>query len=54
MQNLVDDKNKLYDEFIDFENLNKVGKLICFKQLSHNLVILYARRIVLSLIEKNT
>ena len=52
MVNAIEEKNKLYDELIDFEDTNDVGKLIIFKHLNYNLLVFYARRAVLNLLEK--
>ena len=51
LQNIADEKNKLYDDLIDFEGMNKIGRLVLFKRLTHNLSILYARRIIVNLLE---
>jgi hypothetical protein len=42
----------MYDQAIDFEGFNNVGKIILFKQTCHNLAIYYARRAVLNLLEQ--
>ena len=52
MTNVIEEKNKLYDELIDFEDTNDIGKLIVFKHLNYNILIFYARRAVLNLLEK--
>ena len=41
----------MYDACIDFEGLNSIGKIILFKQTNRNLSILYARRVILRLLE---
>ena len=51
LQNLADEKNKLYDDLIDFESMNKIGRLVLFKKLTHNLSVFYARRIIIHILE---
>ena len=51
MQSLIEEKNRIYDGCIEFEGLNNIGKIILFKQTNRNLSILYARRVVLRLLE---
>lgn len=52
MQSLIEEKNRIYDSCIEFEGLNHIGKIILFKQTNRNLSILYARRVLLSLLEQ--
>lgn len=51
MQSLIEEKNRMYDACIEFEGLNNIGKIILFKQTNRNLSILYARRVILRLLE---
>jgi len=50
--NAMEEKNRIYDELIDFEDTNDIGKLIIFKHLNYNILVFYARRAVLNLLEK--
>ena len=52
LQNVSEQRNRKYDDLIAFESMNQIGKLILFKQLNYSLTILYARRILLNLVEK--
>jgi len=49
--NINDEKNRLYDNSIEFEGLNRIGKIILFKQTNYNLSIYHARRAVLTLLQ---
>lgn len=50
---LSEEKNRLYDSLVDVEGSNRIGKIILFKQTSHNLTIYYARRALLLLLESS-
>ena len=52
LQAATEEKNKNYDELLDFEGMNRIGKLVLFKQLCYNLSIFYARRTLLNLLER--
>ena len=49
--NITEEKNRLYDNSIDFEGMNRIGKIILFKQTNYNFSIYHARRAVLNLLE---
>ena len=48
--NINDEKNRLYDNSIEFEGLNRIGKIILFKQTNYNFSIYHARRAMLTLL----
>lgn len=47
---ITEEKNRLYDNSIDFESMNRIGKIILFKQTNYNFSIYHARRAVLTLL----
>lgn len=51
LQKIIDEKNRIYDDCVTFENHSAVQKLILFKHTNHNLSIYYARRAMLSVLE---
>lgn len=48
--NITEEKNRLYDNSIDFEAMNRIGKIILFKQTNYNFSIYHARRAILTLL----